>query len=142
MHGATEVALPVLFAKGCTVSLPTLMEAPEVFLTSKVVGTFGATSSRPGPSATYRPEPMPGFGASAEALGAGMRLPAAPKAPAGGILTLCYPRIVIWEFAFANICGRTVFTRIRQPFNKAHNAPDDTPEHVRAQSIRGSASIV
>ena len=113
-EGATEFALQLL-CQDAAVALLTLMAAPELFLTSKVVGTFGATSSRPGPSATYRPEPMPGFNTSLEALGTGMRLPAAPETPEGGILTLCYPRILVWEIAFANIRGRTNFTRIQRP---------------------------
>ena len=51
---------------------------------------------------------MPGFGVSPAALGAGIRLAAAPEALAGDILTLSYPRVLVWEKAFANICSRTV----------------------------------
>ena len=63
----------------------TLTGAPEVFCISKEVGTLGAHSSSPAPSATYRPEPIPGLAGSPAGLGTGSLLGGSPVAPTGGI---------------------------------------------------------
>ncbi len=92
MKGILQGALRGLCGDYCQIRLViTLTGAPEVFRISKQVGTLGAHCSSPAPSATYRPEPIPGLVASPAGLRMGNLLEGSPVAPNGGISAKIYP---------------------------------------------------